>query len=440
VTTQELKVFFEPKSVLVVGASEVRDEDEIHGAFFRALALNISRFRGGKVYGVDLSGRMEKYGKKLAGIPKGIDLAVVALPRDLLKKNFSALLARRPKALILVSGDLEQKQREELSNLAKKGRLLLLGPNATMGVINTANDLAATSCQLLPPRQGKVAVISQDGGLAASMLGWIQAHEVGMSKFVCLGEGLGVGATEMIRHLAHDKKTDVICVYLESVGDGRRLMGAIGEASKIKPLIALKGGLGEEKIFEAALRQFGALQARSIDELFNVAEGLAKQPPMHGDRVAVVTNAPGHAGLIVRSLANEGLIPSGPSAETSKKILSKYPHVNISDYLNLGARARADLYKFVGEQLLSDETIDGVVVTTAIKSTLLDPKDVRELSGLGEKSKEKPVVLFAPGGEEYLNIRGVLADTELPVYDQPEKAARVMRMLRARGKILEKIK
>jgi acyl-CoA synthetase (NDP forming) len=178
---------------------------------------------------------------------------------------------------------------------------------------------------------------------------------------------------------------------------------------------------------------------QGIEEIFAAAEGLAKQPPMRGNRVAVITNVAGQARLLVKSLVKEGLVPAELSAETTKKILNKHPHVSILGFIDLGIGAKADLYKFVGEQLLSDKAIDGVVVVNAIKSTLLEPKDVREISAIAKKSKEKPVVDLAPGGEDNLHVREVLMDTELPVYDQPEKAARVMKLLGMRGKILDKV-
>jgi len=166
---------------------------------------------------------------------------------------------------------------------------------------------------------------------------------------------------------------------------------------------------------------------------------LAKQPPMRGNRVAVITNVAGQARLLVKSLVKEGLMLAEPSVETTKKILNKHPHVNVLGFVDLGIGAKADLYKFVGEQLLSDKAIDGMVMINAIKSTLLEPKDVREISAIAKKSKEKPVVDLTPGGNDNLHVREVLMDAELPVCDQPEKAALVMKLLSLRGKILDKI-
>ncbi len=431
-----LKVFFEPKSVVLIGASELKGAGAASATFFRSLASNISKFTKGKVYGVDLSGKLEGYMRKLTKVPMNCDLAVVLLPKDLLTKNLSSLLAKKTKALVLISDELAQKQREGLASLTKRGRLLLLGPKATMGIINTTNGLMATPVRGLTPKRGHIAVISQDGGLAAAMLDWARFHGVGVSKFACIGDGLGIGMVGMLRYLAQDKETKVVCVYLETAKEGRKLVGAISEAAKAKPVVVFKGGSEHEKIFDAALKQAGAFQARSIEEIFAVAEGLAKQPPMRGDRVAVITNIVGQAKLLVRSLAQEGLVLAEPSAETVKKISKKHPHVDISGFVDLGVEAKADLYKFVVGQVISDKAVDGMVVINAIKSTLLEPEDIQGIAEAAKKSKGKPVIDLTPGGEDNLHVREVLVGTELPVYNQPEKAARTMKLLSMRGKIL----
>lgn len=436
----ELKAFFEPKSVVLLGASELKGGGAASAAFFRSLAYNISKFRKGKVYGVDLSGKLEGYEKKLTKVPKNRDLAVVLLPKNLFAKNLSSLLAKKTKALVLMSDELEQKQREGLASLVKRGGLLLLGPKATMGVINTANGFVAIPERGLTPKRGHIAVISQDGGLATAMLDWACFHGIGISKVAHVGDGLGVDVADLLRYLAQDKETKVICIYLETVKEGRRLAGAISEAAKAKPVVVLKGGTKHEKIFEAALKQVGAFQVQNVEEIFAVADGLAKQPPMRGNRVAVVTNVVGQARLLVRFLAQEGLVLTEPSAESVKKISKKHPSVNISGFVDLGTEAKAEHYKFVVQQVLSDKAVDGIVVINAIKSTFLEPEDISEVAEAAKKSKNKPVVDLAPGGEDNLHVREVLVGTELPVYNQPEKAARAMKFLTMRGKILEKFK
>ncbi len=432
----ELKAFFEPKSVVLLGASESGGKENVSTAFFNSLAHNISRFTKGKVYGVDLSGKISGYAKKLTKVPKGCDLAVVSLSRELLTKNLSSLLAKRTKALVLVSGDTGQKQMEELANSARKRRFLLLGPSATTGVVNTSNGLVASPERGLALKQGHIAMISQDGGVGAAMLDLARFQSVGVSKFACVGDGLGVDAVELLQYFAQDKETKAICIYLETIRDGRRLVGAVGEVTRSKPVVIFKGGM-EDKIFDAALKQVGAFQARSVDELLAVAEGLAKQPPMRGNRVAVITNVPGQAKLVMRSLVNEGLVPAEPSDGTVEKISKKYPNVKISNFIDLGPDAREDVYKFVVEQVASDKAVDGIAVISATKSTIFRPEDISGVAGVAKKAKDKPVVDLVPGVEDNRLIRGV-SGTELPICWRPWDVARVLKFLSIRWKMLEK--
>lgn len=437
---KELKVIFEPKSVVLFGASEVNGEEATPAMFFRSIASNISKFARGRVYGVDLSGRIDGYEKKLTKIPKGRDLGIVSLPRNLFKKNLSSLLGKRTKALILISGEVDQKQREVLGNLAKRGKLLLLGPRATMGVINTAYGLVATPEPDVVLKRGHIAVVSQDGGLATVMLNWVSSHRVGISKFACVGEGMGIDVVDVLQYLARDKETRVICVYLEKIKDGRKLVESICEITKTKPVVVLYGGTEHEEIFRGALKQGKAFQVQNAREIFVIAEGLAKLSPMHGNRVAVITNVSGEGRLLIKFLSREGLAPAVLSPETVKKISNKYPSVNISGFVDLGIETKSDVYKYVLEQILSDKNVDGVIVINLLKSTILEPKDVKVLADAAKKSKDKPVLVLSPAHDDYLRVCEVLADTKLSVCGHPEEAALAMKFLNTRAKILEKNK
>lgn len=434
----ELKVLFEPKSVVVLGASELKGEDSFFSTLFTLVAHNVSKFRKVKI--VDLSGKLAGSEKNLNRVPKDRDLGVVLLPKKHLQTNLPKLLARRVRALVLMAGELDEKEREKLSGLVKRKRLLLLGPNATMGVLNTANDLLAAPERGQMPRKGHVAVISQDGSVAAAMLDRARSLNVGISKMACMGEGLGVDEADLLRYLAQDKETKAVCVYIESAKNGRKFAEAIRELVGNKPVIVLKGGPERDGVFEAALKQAGALQANDIEELFGAAEVLVKQPPLRGHRIAVATNFPGLAMLAARYLSDEGFEIVPPSKKTAESIMKKCPGGRVEGFVDLGPTEKADHFKFAVEQLLSDEGVDGVMVINAIKSGMLVPEDLRKIAEGAKKSKEKPVVDVVVSSEDYTIAREILADTELPVYDGTGNAARAMKMLSLRGKILEKAK
>lgn len=436
----DIRALFEPRSVVLLGASELAGEASLFAESFRLLAINISKFQKGKVYIVDLSGKLEGSEKNLNKVPRDRDLAVVTLPKELLTKNLPKLLSKRVRALILASGELEQKQLNELSNMVKRKKLILLGPNAMMGVVNTANGLLAAPERAPIPNRGHTAVISQDNCVAAAMLDRVRFSLAGISKLVCTGNEIGIDEADILAYLAHDKETKVICVYVRSVRDGRRLVEVIRETTKDKPVVVLKGGPNQGGVFGAAFKQAGALQARNIDEMLGSAEGLVKQPPMRGDRVAVITNFDGQATLAERYLREEGLTMVGPSDDAVERITKKYPSVKIERFINLGPAAKADPYKFTAEQLLSDKGVDGIMVINVIRSSLFGPEDLRKLSDVAKKSKDKPIIDVVMCGEDYTIAREILTNTGLPVYSQVEEAARVLKMLSLRGKVLEKFK
>ncbi len=437
----EVKAIFEPKSVVLVGASDGIREGIVSPAFFHSLVHNMHRFKG-KTHVVDLSGKLEGAIKNLNQVPKGRDLAVVLLPSKLVMKNWRNLLNLAIKAIILVPGGFDQQQRKELARGVAKRKVCILGPNATAGVINTSKGLCATLERGFMPSRGGIAVISKDGAVGMAILDWARFYGVGVGKFASTGDGVDVTEADLLEFLTRDKETKVICIYLESVRDGRRFIGLIREAVKKKPVVVMNGGTARDerdKIFAAYLKQVGAIRVGIVEELLGVADALAKQPPMQGDRVAVVTNASGAATLVVDALSRKGFGLAELSDKVTKKITGKYPDINIADWVDLGIGAKADRYKFVLEQVLSDHGVDGVVVMNELKLSFLEPEDVQAIAEVAEKSKDKPVVSVTVAGGACVLVREAVKGKNVPVYDSPEKAAQALDALRFYGKTRAKV-
>lgn len=433
----EVKAIFEPKSVVLVGVSDGVGEGIASPAFFHSLVHNMHRFFKGKTHVVDLSGKLEGAIKNLNWVPKGRDLAVVVLPPKLVMKNWRNLLNRVVKAIVLVARDFDQQQREELTRGVAKRRVCMLGPNAAAGVINTAKGLCATLERGLMPSRGGIAVISQDGAVGMAILDWAHFYGVSMSKFASTGDGIDIKEADLLEYLTRDKETKVICIYLERVRDGRRFLGSIRGAVKKKPVVVMKGGTARDerdKIFAASLKQVGAIRTGNVEELLGVADALAKQPPMQGDRVAVVTNAGGAAILVADALSRRGFALAKLSDKVTEKITGKYPDINIADWVDLGIDAKSDRYKFVLEQVLSDHGVDGVVVMNELKLNFLEPEDVQAIAGVAEKSRDKPIVSVAVAGGACILVREALKGKNVPVFDSPEEAVRALDALRSYGK------
>ncbi|KUO39111.1 MAG: hypothetical protein AVW05_02180 [Hadesarchaea archaeon DG-33] len=440
----EVRAIFEPKSVVLVGASAKERVGTASPVFFGSLVHNTLRFFKGKTHVVDFSGRLDGAVKNLDQVPSGCDIAVIVLPPKLVMKNLRKLFARKVKAMVLVAGGFDQHQLEELTRAAAKQKVRVLGPNVLAGVINTTKGLCITLERGLMPPCGGIAMISQNCAVGTAMLDRACSYSVGVSKFASIGEGADITETDLLEFLTHDKETKVICIYLESVRDGRRFLESIREAVQKKPVVVLKGstvreGVERNRIFVAALKQVGALQVSDIEELLSVADALAKQPCMRGNRVAVVTNVSGPAVLVADVLSREGLALAKLSDNIMKKIIQKYPNINIADWVDLGIDANGDRYKFVLEQVLSDSGVDGVVVVNELKSTFLKLEDVQEAAKAVKKSKNTPVIDIVMCGEDCVLVRNELRDKDVCVYDSPRKAARALCALCSYGKILKKV-
>ncbi len=433
--TAELKTLFEPRSVALVGASKLEKEDKVYSTLFHYLVQNLASFKKGKVHVVDLDGEIEGSYKSISKLQKGQDLAVVLLPKKLLYKNLQKLLTCQIRSLVMIEGRLEETEIAELAAAARRKKMALLGPNS-IGSINTANELFAIP-ERMHIRKGHVGLISQDCCVAYGALDLAKA--AGISKMASISDSIGTEESDVLSYFSRDKETKAVCIYIKKVRDGRKLVKAIQETVPEKPVIILNGGAERPRIFEAAVRQAGAILAHDVQDMLNGASGLVRQPPLRGPRIAIVTNLVGQAALFERYLFEEGLSLARPADEVGQKIKKKYPSAEISAFINLGAAAKADAYKSVVELLLSDESVDGVIIINSLKSTLFNVEDLREVASVAKKSKEKPVIATVLCAEDNQAVKEIISSTELPIYDQLEEAAHVLNMLLIRGKQLEKI-
>jgi acetyltransferase len=158
-------------------------------------------------------------------------------------------------------------------------------------------------------RRGNVGFISQSGALCTSILDWSLRENVGFSAFISLGSMLDVGWGDLIDYLGDDPHTHSIVIYMESIGDARSFLSAAREVALTKPIIVIKAGrteaaaqaaashtgslTGSDAVFDAAFRRCGVLRVDHIEELFDVAEVLAKQPRPRGLSLSIITNAGG---------------------------------------------------------------------------------------------------------------------------------------------------
>jgi acyl-CoA synthetase (NDP forming) len=447
----EVKAIFEPKTVVLIGSSVIQEKVGMTSPqLFKSVIYNMKKFFRGKTYILDIDANH----KNLSELPEVPELAVIMLP-----SNQSIFMAEKcaetgVKAIIIITGGYKDVQREKLVKIREKYGIRILGPNTIMGVINTANGLNTTFERDTMPKRGNIAVISQSGGVGACILDWACFYNVGISKFAFMGDKIDVDDVDLLQYFGRDNQTKVICLYMEGVKDGRAFIETARKIVKEKPILALKGGIteesahrakshtasmaGKDEIFDAALKKAGIIRVEDVEELMDAAIVLSKQPPMRGDNVAIVSNVGGPAILAGDAVVRNNLKLANLTEETKRKIESSYPGVDATNPMDIIADARADRYEKVLELVLSDRNVDGVLIINMLKSCFFEPKDAKVIPKVVKKYPGKPVVDVPAGGEDFALVFKVLGNTNIPLYNLPEKAVKALKVLREYGKIIEK--
>lgn len=442
-----LESLFAPRSVAVIGATDRP------GSVGLAIMQNLAAFPG-RVFPIN-PGRASVAGREaypsVAALPERPDLAVIATPAPgipgLLRECGQAGV---PGAVIVSAGfrecgpagaELEQRCLAE----ARASGLRLVGPNC-LGVMMPHPRLNATFARGLA-RAGNVAFLSQSGALCTAILDWSLREQVGFSAFVSVGSMLDVGWGDLLTHFGDDPHTRSIVCYMESVGDARAFLSAAREVALHKPIVILKVGhtdagsraaashtgalTGSDAVFDAAVRRAGVLRVGTVEELFDLAEVLAKQPRPRGPRLAVVTNAGGAGALAADALVLGGGQLAGLAPETRAALDAALPapwsHGNPVDVLG---DASPERFAKALQAVAADGGNDGLLVlltpqrmTDALGTAAAVVAQAQALAG------RKPVLACWMGGDAVEAGRDVLNRAGIPTFAYPDTAARTFALM-----------
>jgi acyl-CoA synthetase (NDP forming) len=290
----------------------------------------------------------------IAACGKSVDLAVVVSPASAVAGILEECGQLGVKAAVIISSGFSEMGNKageaEIKAIAARHGIRIVGPNCA-GIINTSHRLCPTMETLPPP--GPVALISQSGALAGVVLGWAARDGLGISKFVSYGNRADVNEIDLLDYLADDDETRVVGIYIETVSDGRGFMAAAAKCAARKPVIVIKAGRGEsgqratlshtgslagsDAVYDAALRQCGALRVESAEEMFDLCRGFVGIPQgIRGRRVAIVTNSGGPSILAADRAEAVGLDVAEPGPAIRAKLASFLPpHAALKNPIDL---------------------------------------------------------------------------------------------------------
>lgn len=449
----EVKPLFEPKTAVLIGSGKIREKVGMTSPeLFESVVYNMKKFFQGQIAVVDI----EKEENAIENLSKAQDLGIIMLPPKFAVQEAERCAKVGVKALIMITGGFKNEQRQQLVCIRKEYSIRILGPNTIMGVINTFNGLNTTFEKDLMPPKGNISVISQSGGVGACLLDWACCYRIGINKFVFMGDKTDIDDVDLLHYFNEDSETKAICLYMEGIERGREFIETARKIVKKKPILVLKGGVtmeaarralshtasiaGSDPVFDAALKKAGIIRVEDTEELLNSAVALVKQPPLQGDNIAIVSNVGGPAILAADAIAKNGLQLATLSEKTRKEIEKHYPGVEVINPIDLIADARSERYSTVLALVLADSNVDGVMVINMLKSCFFEPEDAKAIAETAKKNLDKPVVDVPAGGEDFNMVYKVLQNTEIPVYNLPDKAAKALKALRAYYKVANRDK
>jgi len=453
--TNELKCFFEPENVAVVGASR----NPLKYGYSLLKNLLDLEFKG-NIYPVNPNAE-EILGLKaypnVNAIEEGLDLAIIIVPASKAPQIMRECTEKRVKGVVICSsgfreaGEEGKKLEDEVVAIAKKAGIRIIGPNTT-GILNTANNFTTSFVPLPKLRKGNVAFVAQTGLFAAAAFWWIISKQpFGVSKIVGLGNKCDVDDAEVLEYLAEDEDTEVIAVYMEGVKDGKSLFKTFKKVSKVKPIIVLKSGRSpagikasmshtgslavRDEIFNAVCKQTGVIRVDGdLDELLDITKAFALQPLPRGNRVAVVSVTGGGGVIAADNCSEYGLELAQLSSETMRRIKENMPSwANVNNpvdieplFENVGPE---ESLKISVEAVLEDENVDSVIVIFVAVPRIVPYFEIKRAARhlKAKNTAQKPILAYLLGYKEIVDSWTMqLEEEKIPVYSSIEKCVKAL--------------
>ena len=257
--------------------------------------------------------------------PGDIDVAVFCIPAALVAGALAECGQKGiPGAVLIPSGFAEIGEhalQAEIVEVARENNVRLMGPNI-YGFYYTHKNLCATFCTPYTEK-GQVALSSQSGGVGMAIVGFSRSAKMGVSAIVGLGNKADIDEDDLLTFFEQDPNTGVVAMHVEDLKDGRAFAEVAARVSKKKPVVVLKAGrtsmgaraanshtgalAGDDRVYDAVLRQSGVIRAHSLNDMLEFARGLQALPTPKGENVLILTGAGGSGVLLSDACADNDL-------------------------------------------------------------------------------------------------------------------------------------
>ena len=441
-------VFLSPKSIAVIGASDKE------GSVGRAITSNIMKGYKGTVFPISPSRDTvfdQKAYKSVLDVPEEIDLAVIITKNTIVPTVLEECGQKKIQGAVVITAGFKEvdeegkKLEQQLKDISKKYNLRIIGPNC-LGVMNLDPQTMMNSTFLkITPKSGEIALVSQSGAICAALVEDASAQGIGFSAVISMGNKADMTEIDILKMLAEHEQTKVIVMYLEDMGNGQEFLKVCKQITKKntvkKPVLVLKSGrspegakaamshtgalMGSDEIYDALLKQSGAIRVDTMEELFDYATAFSKQPlPIEGDLV-IVSNAGGPAIISTDSCSKLG-IKMAKIEEIRSKIDAVIPPWGSSrNPVDIVGDADFNRFENVLNEVLQHKNV-GSVISMCTPSATLNYDKLAEVIVKMSKKYKKTMLASLMGLDEGITNREILAAGDVPYYTYAEGSIRAL--------------
>jgi acyl-CoA synthetase (NDP forming) len=447
-TKKHFEQLTNPQSIVIVGASTATGpgsynlmENLINEGFDKTMYpvnLTADEVLGHKAY------------PRVLDIPEPTDLAIVMVPRTAVRGALADCVEKGIKTVLVISQGFADADpagcelQDQLIELVKDTDTRIIGPN-TIGIANSF-EYFHTSFQKFDLYNKRNALLCQSGMFVLASGHFTSGLGIGVD----IGNGAEVDFTDLLPHLAADRRIDVINLHMEGLADGAEFVRIASEITPTKPIIAFKVGQSEEgakaaashsgalsseeHVVNAVFEKAGVMRVKNLEEMSDLNKALLTYPGINGKRIAVISISGGGGITVVDALSEHGLEIATPSQDVLAKIqIHNPPWLEVGNpvdtwmaVLKRGlARANVEILNL----LLQDDKVDGaIVLLNAYRSTGYE--SLRELiDGIVETQKQftdKPIALWAFGMNRHEVIEKAEESGVVAAFTNPASAARAL--------------
>jgi acetyltransferase len=393
--------------------------------------------------------------RHISDIPQKVDLAVIATRAELVPTIMQDCIQAGLDGAVIISGGFAESGRKDLQDalvsLAKGADFFFIGPNC-LGIYSPPyiDTFFIPSERIVRPDKGRVAIVSQSGGLLADQMVKFAGEGVGLSMAVSIGTKAFVREIDLLDYFTRDPETDVIAFYVEGFGkgEGREFVSAAAQCQK--PVVVLKSGktplgtravsghtaslAGDYEVFSAVLGQHGVVEARNEFELISFCEALScYHRPIEG-RIGILTASGGHGALAADACFSHGLSVPALSQkgqdEIKGQVSSRVQAIAcFGNPIDLTGSAVDDDFMGAAQVLSRSEEVDCVLL-------LLLPYVPGITSDLGARLSQvyrqegKPLIAYVPHVERYRMFIEGFELNRIPVAHSIEGAVHMAEAMR----------